>query len=215
MNLPDRKHLVIGLLLLAAVIFGFGFKAGQAKSTDIQPLIDAKGTEGAAAETEVVSQIKETTPVTVTVHVAGAVERPGVYSFPAGTRVNEGIAKAGPLKEAELSYINLAEIMTDQQQIIVSRHGQLPPVRSAAAGISGGSTAGNGYSAAGALAGKVNINTAGAAVLEKLPGIGPVTAKRIIDYRTEKGQFKDVIELRKVEGIGEKKFTRLKEKVTI
>lgn len=141
----------------------------------------------------------------VIVHVAGAVARPGVYSMPGGSRVGDAVAKAGgPLRKAVLDGLNLARPLTDGEQVVV-------PDRAAAAAAAGApaAPATPGSPAGAAPTATVNLNTATLADLETLPGIGPVLAQAIIDYRDSVGGFKEVGELRDVSGIGEKTFQAL------
>ena len=149
----------------------------------------------------------------VTVHIAGAVEKPGVYSFTEGARIIEGINRAVPLKDAELAFINLAELMADQQQVIVPRKGEL--IEMAVSRADTGKYSSGVLTGSNRNPGRVNINTAGAMALAELPGIGPVTAQKIIDYRNEQGRFKNISEIINVSGIGEKKFAKIKEKITV
>jgi len=169
----------------------------------------------------------------VTVHVVGQVKRPGVFTMPAGSRVADVVAKAGVRKGADLAAINLARPLVDGEQIHVPRPGEVlagaagggagagsGPAGSGAggAGASGSGGSGAGVGAAGSAsggAGRVNLNTASAAELEELPGVGPVLAQRIIDWRTEHGRFASVDELGEVSGIGEKIFAALQPKVTV
>jgi len=141
------------------------------------------------------------------VHIAGAVEKPGVYTLPAGARVIDGIrAAGGAAPGADLAAINLARPLSDGERVYIPRRGETVPAEASG----GGSTQGGGSSG-----GKVNINSATSAELEALPGIGEVIAQRIVDYRTQHGPFRSVRDLLKVEGIGEKKFDSIKDYVTV
>ncbi|PKM41719.1 MAG: competence protein ComEA [Firmicutes bacterium HGW-Firmicutes-8] len=207
----DRKQMILAAILVCAIVFGAGYRAAQVKAKAGQkPVITVNPGE---------TREKEKTH-TVTVHVTGAVKKPGVYTFSEGARVIDAIYKSGRGGDADLNYINLAEIMTDQQQIAVPRKGEEQEYANPPGSQSSGSTAGGGLSLGPAgnrstRSGKININTAGAAVLDNLPGIGPAMAQRIIDYRQEHGRFKSTSELLQVSGIGEKKFAELKDQVTI
>lgn len=147
---------------------------------------------------------------TVVVHVSGAVARPGVVELLIGSRVVDALAQAGgPDDEADLSALNLARPLVDGEQVHVPVEGELPPGGAASGGAAGGSS---GAGASGAL---VNINTAGPAELESLPGVGPALAGRIIAWREQNGQFRSVDELLAVSGIGEKTLAGFRDQVTI
>jgi competence protein ComEA len=146
----------------------------------------------------------------VVVHVVGQVRRPGLVVLPAGGRVGDALAKAGgALPGADLTALNLARPLVDGEQVRVPKPGEAPPP--APPGPSGSSGGGG----AGGTSGPVNLNTASAGALEELPGVGPVLAQRIVDWRTEHGRFTSVDELGEVSGIGEKMFAQLQDKVTV
>lgn len=139
------------------------------------------------------------------VHVAGAVRRPGVYEFAEGARVIDALkAAGGATRGADVNAINLARPLADGEQVLVPKRGEAPP--------GGGAS---GASAPGEASGSVNLNTADAGALEALPGIGPVLAQRIVDYRTQHGPFRSVRDLLKIEGIGDKKFASIEPHVTV
>lgn len=144
----------------------------------------------------------------IVVHVAGAVFTPGVYHLPAGARVADAVdAAGGGISTAALDSLNLARILTDGEQVYVMTADQ------AAAGAAPAATGGAaGAAAAASGAGdRVNINTASAAELEALPGVGPATAQKIVDEREANGPFAAPEDLMRVPGIGEKKFESLRE----
>lgn len=144
----------------------------------------------------------------VIVHVAGAVEAPGVYTLPGGSRVADAVDVAGgPSRKAVLHGLNLARPLTDGEQILV-------PDRTAAAASPPSNQPGGAPAAAPASA-KVNLNQADAATLETLPNIGPVLAQRIIEHRDSVGGFTSVGQLREVTGIGEKTFQAIAEMVSV
>jgi competence protein ComEA len=149
-------------------------------------------------------------PQQLVVHVVGQVKRPGVVLLRPGARVRDAVAKAGgALPGADLAAVNLARAVVDGEQVRVPRPGEAVSAPDAAS--SGAAGAG----AAGSAGGMVNLNTASESALEELPGVGPVLAQRIIDWRTEHGRFTSVDELAEVSGIGEKMFAQLQGKVTV
>ncbi|MFD1214945.1 helix-hairpin-helix domain-containing protein, partial [Arthrobacter sp. GCM10027362] len=136
----------------------------------------------------------------VVVHVAGAVARPGIVRLPAGARVFEAVAAAGgTAKDADESALNLAAPVEDGQQIFVPSPEHPAPARQPEAA---GPEPGTGPEAAAPGARKVNVNTAGAEELMTLPRIGPVLARRIIDFRQQHGAFTRPEDLDAVPGIG-------------
>jgi len=146
---------------------------------------------------------------TIIVDIVGAVRTPGVYDFAQGARVIDAVKAAGGFaRGADMAAVNLARPLVDGEQIVVPKVGEAPAGGAAAAG---GSTVGG----SAAQGGKVNINQASASDFENLPGIGPVLAQKIVDYRDQHGPFRTIQDLMKVSGIGDKKFDSLKEYVTV
>jgi competence protein ComEA len=177
---------------------------------------------------------------TVMVHVSGCVNQPGVYQFSAGKRVVDAIKAAGGARpNADLQQLNLAERLVDASKIYVPMAGEssyqavqpdssgetsslpaLPPVRVITSPVQSSSTErlripsvnltrGSGKASASANS-PVNINTANIDTLDALPGVGPATAQKILDYRNQIGRFTSVEQLMDVKGIGPKKFEKMK-----
>jgi competence protein ComEA len=139
--------------------------------------------------------------------VVGQVVRPGLVTLPSGARVADAVAAAGGLlPAADPASVNLAAVVTDGEQLAVGVPG---PV---AAADAPGSAAAGGTADAGGL---VDLNTAGVAELDALPGIGPVLAQRIVDHRAQQGPFRTVEELDSVPGIGPAIAAELAELVTV
>jgi competence protein ComEA len=157
--------------------------------------VDVVRRPGAVGLTQPVAAPAATpSPSSILVHVAGEVRRPGVYEFREGDRVIDAIDAAGGARgDAALDELNLAAPLTDGSQVLV-------PGRSAAAPATIGESTTSG--AADATTAKINVNTADAAELEELPGIGEVLSQAIVDYRAENGPFSSVDELEDVSGIG-------------
>ncbi len=159
---------------------------------------------------EVVSAVESTDEPTdalsvdvVVLHVIGAVAEPGIVELALGSRVVDAIASAGgPAADADLTGVNLARVVADGEQLRVPRVGEVPV-----------SVPGTGTGVA--ADGRVNINTADAAALETLPGVGPALAARIIAWRDENGPFRSVDELTAVSGIGEKTLDGMRDQATV
>ena len=130
------------------------------------------------------------------VDVVGAVRRPGLYRLPRGARIADAVAHAGgPTRKAQLELVNAAAPLADGEQVVVPRRGAAPA----------------GVATSGAPAtGPVHLSTATADQLDSLPGIGPVTAQKIIAYRQQHGGFSSVEELDAVPGIGPARLEELK-----
>ena len=154
------------------------------------------------------------------VHICGAVNRPGVYTFPEGSRVCDAVEAAGGLsEEAAASSLNQAALLSDGLQIVVPTEEELEGLSSQAAssGVfsSGIFPADGAQNAAGSGNGLVNINTASLEELMTLPGIGQTRAEAIVAYRQERGSFQTIEDIMKVDGIKEGSFEKLKEKITV
>lgn len=127
----------------------------------------------------------------VVVHVVGQVAEPGLVRLPSGARLSDAVAAAGgATPEADLAAVNLARVVTDGEQVVVPAPGEVVPEATAAGGPA---------TAAPTL---VDLNTADAAALDGLPGVGPVLAERIVQWRADHGRFTTVEELTEVRGIG-------------
>jgi len=141
------------------------------------------------------------------VAVAGKVRRPGVVRLPAGSRVADAVTAAGgALPGADLGLVNLARKIVDGEQIVVG----VPAPAGAPPPAAGGQALPG--PAPGAL---LDLNTATLAQFDALPGVGPVLAQRLVEYRTAQGGFRSIDQLREVDGIGESRFQRLKGLVTV
>ena len=204
---PIPAFVAVAVVALAAglVWYRAGLRQGEDLVPDVVPVAAAAA---GASETSVTTQPPGTKAAAL-VHVAGAVTRPGLYHLPADARVADAITAAGgPSPAAEVDRLNLAAKVADGQRIAVPRRGEpaeVVPVDGVGAAAHGG----------GEPAGPVDLNTATAAQLETLPGVGPATAARIIDHRTRQGGFQAVRDLLRVPGIGERRFAELKDRVRV
>lgn len=145
--------------------------------------------------------------VQLQVHVTGAVLRPGVYALSRGARVDDALEVAGgTLPDALLGGLNLAKPLFDGEQIHVAQ--ALPTVVDPAVSNT------NPFQST-QTSQLINLNTATTTELEKLPGIGPVKAQAIVDYRQQRGAFARIEDLTKVSGIGPRTFDKLKHLITV
>ncbi|MHA7269280.1 helix-hairpin-helix domain-containing protein [Arthrobacter sp. HLT1-20] len=173
----------------------------------LQASSSAQGGAAAATSAAVPGSTTAAPSAGLLVHVAGAVKNPGVYILPVGSRAFQAVeAAGGALPAAELSALNLAAQLSDGTQLLVPTKGQ--PVLPAAPA----SGAGPPVQKVGPL---INLNTASAADLDALPGVGPVLAQRIVAWRIDHGPFVSVDALDAVSGIGATLLAGLRDLVTV
>lgn len=150
-------------------------------------------------------------PSEVWVHVAGAVQLPGLYKLPGGSRVADAVNLAGgPTYDGDTDTLNLAALLKDGEKVVV-------PIKflSALQPFASGMLPGAPNASPSTGIGKINLNSANQAELENLPGIGEVLAQRIIDYRTQRGPFRTIEDIKEVSGIGDKRFEAIRELITV
>ncbi|WP_344355728.1 ComEA family DNA-binding protein [Streptomyces gobitricini] len=182
------------VLLVAAALAGRYFLVGRPEPVRAPELVtEAAPTAGAPA-----TRRPPTGAPPVVVDVSGEVRRPGVLRLPAGSRVADALRAAGGARPGtDLTGLNRARVLLDGEHVVV---GAAAPA--AVPGASGAVGPGGG-------AGPVSLSTATVEQLDTLPGVGPVLAQHIVDYRTSHGGFRSVDELREVNGIGERRFADL------
>lgn len=146
-------------------------------------------------------------PPTVQVHVVGAVRQPGVYALAAGSRVADAVEAAGAADDADLAALNLAARLTDGQRLRVPQVGETAPAPTTAPAERARAPA--------APPARVNLNTATAADLDALPGIGPALARRILEYRAQHGSFTTVEQLRDARLLPRATYERVREYLTV
>lgn len=192
-QISRARALAYALVLLVALVLG-----GRFALLNRDPSTRRAATPAAGSLTASKSAAGSTARLLL-VHVVGAVRRPGLYRLREGGRVDDAIRKAGgPKPRAALELVNLASPVADGQQVIVPARG------SAAAAAAQGAVPG-----APGTGQKVHLNSATLEQLDTLPGVGPVTAQKILDYRTEHGAFQSIRELDAVSGIGPARLEEL------
>ncbi|GAB3435992.1 ComEA family DNA-binding protein [Actinophytocola sediminis] len=201
---PPRWRLAMlaaaGVLIGIAVAVGFAL-SGSPAEPEVPPALPA------ASVSEVRTPAGATAPAadsSIVISVVGRVTTPGLVTLPGGSRVADALeAAGGPVPGANLGNLNLARRLGDGEQIYVGV--PAPPGAEVAAAAPADGQPG--------AAARVDLNTATLATLDTLPGVGPVTAQRILDWRTQHGRFASVEQLREIEGIGPTRFSRLKDLV--
>jgi competence protein ComEA len=168
------------------------------------------------APTEPTTPTEPAPSAEVVVHVSGAVKRAGVYRLAPDSRVADAIEQAGgAIQNADLDALNLAEPLQDGQKIHVPRKGEVSAPALASVAPSRKPRSAPQAAAAATTQFPINLNTATAEQLEAIPGIGPVLAQRIIEYRQTHGRFQSVDELLEVRGIGPKRLENMRPYVVV
>jgi competence protein ComEA len=182
--------------------------------TPARPSAGPDGANGSAPVGAATAPAAEPPGAQLVVSVSGKVRSPGLVEVPAGARVADALAAAGgALPGTDLTQLNLARRVNDGEQVAVGV--PAAPDAAPAVGPTGSGAAAPAAGGPGAPAGRIDLNAASADQLDGLPGIGPVTVQRILDWRTRNGRFSQVEQLREVEGIGERRFAQLRELVTV
>lgn len=191
-----RAALIIAIIIIAALFFTLNGEEGDSSE-------ELTANPVQQSEESTAGQQAETPAAEIYVDISGEVKNPGVYLVEEGTRLFQVIEQAGGLTEdASVEQINQAETVIDGQKILIPAKGEEQFLES---------TETPGKNAQGLI----NINTADSTVLQELPGVGPVTAEKIIAYRTEHGSFKSPEDIKEVSGIGDATFEKLKDKITV
>lgn len=157
----------------------------------------------------------------IVIYVAGAVKNEGIYELDENSRIADCIEKAGGLTDdANIKVINLAFVLEDGMKVYIPKNSEINEVKDETSTYvskeNGSANTGTTTSKNTSVkSSKININTANQTDLETLPGIGPSTAQKIINYRKENGKFGSIEDIKKVSGIGESKYSKIKDYITI
>ncbi|MEI4829347.1 helix-hairpin-helix domain-containing protein [Bacillus sp. FJAT-53711] len=196
MNLPRKWLVLFAAIGVVGILFVWQTKNGQE-----QPAVKVEANskmEERKEKTKVIDSKPQSK--TTIVDVKGAVHHEGVYELQSGARVKDAIEKAGGfLPEADVTKVNLAQIVQDQMMIYVPKKGEQT------VSVNGSSL----------QEGKIQINTATKEQLEKISGIGPRKAENIMKYREQHGPFQKVEDLLEVDGIGEKSLEKIKDEIIV
>ncbi|MET7688681.1 ComEA family DNA-binding protein [Streptomyces sp. NPDC005483] len=221
-GLERRNVVALSVLLVVAAVFALQhFWTGRTQSVQAPEVVRAAapfgqtGAEGGqtgeggprgAAESAVSGGVTNTAGpagAEIVVDVSGKVREPGIQRLPAGARVADALKAAGGVRPGtNTNTLNRARFLVDGEQVVVGGPAGPAPVPGTGGPVTGGP--------AGTAAAPVPLNTATVDQLDTLPGVGPVLAQHIVDYRTQHGGFRSVNELREVNGIGDRRFADLR-----
>lgn len=200
---PTHLRIAAAAAVALGIVLTWWLLAERPRSAEVGNPVTLSSAGGKSSTGASPSVTSSAAPTQVVVDVAGEVRRPGIVTLPVGSRVHQAIAKAGGLKRGvDTTSLNLARVLVDGEQVLVG-------VEAPAASAAGGAAAPLAPGAA------VNLNTATLEQLDALPGVGPVTAQHILDWRTEHGSFTAVDDLLDVPGIGDKTLADLRDLVTV
>lgn len=225
LNLKQKKIIAIILIILVVIAYYYFYLRDTTEEISNQDL-EVNNTQ----ESNQTNETEKETEETIVVHISGAVNIEGIVELEAGSRIANAIEKAGGVKEnADMTDINLAYPLEDGMKIHIPTKEETEAnknnenmidesyVTSSSGGVSSkedtNSTQGSSKSTTSNE--KVNINTATQEELDTLPGIGPSIASKIIDYREQNGKFNSIEEIKEVSGIGDAKYEKIKDSITI
>ena len=213
------KPIIVGTIVFIVVFAGLTAYQKTAEKNHEDEIVRDEITES-IDESTIIDEEEENSVVqdTIFVDVGGAVNLSGLFALPAGSRIADAIEAAGGLtEEADIKYINRAYVLADGDRLYIPsasevQSGTAPPSAGqvdTAAGVFSSNTQND------SADNLININTAGSDELQKLNGVGPATAQKIIDYRTKRGGFKRIEDLMNVSGIGAKTFEKLRDYISV
>lgn len=205
-----KKEKIIGsiaivIILILFLIMGYFItKPKHVQTNDI--FVDSSGQKSQPSDKS--GEVKDRD---IEVEVKGEVRKPGVYILESGSRVKDAVDMAGGFTDsADTDSLILVKKLKDEDCIVIHKKGE--NANAAVSAASGGIISGNSSSQGDD---QIDINTASLEELDKIPGVGPVTAQKIIDYREKNGPFKSIEDLKKVGRIGDKTIEKIKDKIVV
>jgi len=200
----QEKIVLLVIILIILLIIGWRIYTQEQNAITIVPAVDS--IESSIEKENIQEEI-------CIVHISGAVSNPGVYQLNGNKRIIDVVKIAGgELENANVDAVNLAAHIFDGQKIVIPFLAENSGENNNQNVLPNNNPEQYGYSSQNNL---VNLNTATSSQLEDLPGIGPVLAKSILEYRQKYGQFRDIADIKNVGGIGEKRFESIKEYITV
>lgn len=214
-NLTKKQKIIFGIIIIfmvAVIVYYIYSTLNQYDFNNTSEDVDENLILNDITDEDTTDESTESTDILV--HVSGCVKNNIVVTLPEGSRINDAIEAAGGLtKDADLTNINLAYILEDGEKIYIPKKGEEIEMNSES--ISGQTNTSVPTSSSSNKTSKININKATQAELETIPGIGPSTALKIINYREENGKFASIEDIKNVSGIGDAKYDQMKEYITV
>ncbi len=200
----------VGLVVVLVAVYGWVRDAPSVAPVPSLPVVQPVSAESTTTSASAAAA----PPVDLVVSVVGLVVSSGLVHLPPGSRVADALAAAGGTRDgADVLGLNLAALVADGDQILV---GAMPPEgKTVVSGTMSGGESGSTSASSDAGGGPVDLNTATAAELDALSGVGPVTAANIISWREVNGPFTDVGQLAEVDGIGPVRLEKMRDQVTV
>ncbi len=217
-NLTKKQKIIFGIIILfmvAVIVYYIYSTLNQYEFNNTSEDLDENFVFNDISDEGTTDDLSKKTEILI--HISGCVKNNTVVSLPEGSRINDAIEAAGGLtSEADLTNINLAYILEDGEKIYIPKKGEeLPEDSTTYSESSVGANASVRPSSSSSKTSKININKATQAELETIPGIGPSTALKIINYRKENGKFTSIEDIKNVSGIGDAKYEKMKEYITV
>ena len=222
-NMNKKRWILVGIGIMATAFVLL--LSVNMDTPDGEELFLASGQREVSAEPEISAEPENTAgPVSsedklqkadVVVYICGAVKNPGVYQCRQGERISHAVERAGGLKKNAWELVNLAELLVDGQRVYIPTKKEMSEKAPEAEGVADGFGTMEGSGSDVQKDSRVNINTADAAALMALPGIGESRAQSILDYRKEHGSFHSIEEIKNISGIKEGLFSQIQELITV
>lgn len=208
----NKKKIIVFILILLICPIGLIIKDKLESKEDIYVLTEKeKSLDESMEEQEIKKEENNITNKEITVYVSGAVNKPGIVTLNEGDRLATAVEKVGgTTQKADLNGINMAIKLKDEMHYIIPRIGDV--VKDSASEVISDDNFNQDESS---KTSQININTATIEELDKLPGVGEATANKIVNHRSESGEFKSIEEIKNVNGIGDKKFEEMKNLICV
>lgn len=212
--------IIIILCMIAVIVYYIYSTLSNSNTEDTFSEIDNTILFNVDSENNIAEDISGE-PEEILVHISGCVKEEKVVTLKSGSRIQDAINSAGGLsKDADLTNINLAYILEDGEKIYIPKKGEEVSQNSliyseSSVGADASIRPSSAHTSSSNKTTKININKAGQAELETIPGVGPSTALKIVTYREENGRFKSIEDIKNVSGIGDAKYEQMKEYITV